>query len=265
VLVIDDDPNARALLSRFLIREGFAVRTAADGPTGMKLARSARPRAILLDVMMPHMDGWAVLAALRADPETADIPVIMVTIVDEKNLGYSLGAADYLTKPVEWERLKRTLDRYRCAHPPCPVLVVEDDASTRELLRDMLAREGWQVIEAANGRVALDRVAENRPQLILLDLMMPEMNGFAFLQELRQHPEWQSIPVVIVTAKDVTAADRERLRGQVKQIVQKDRTSTAELIWEVRKVVGAASPARPAADPAALRQPEGADAEDSAG
>jgi CheY-like chemotaxis protein len=239
VLVIDDEPPMRDLLSRFLKREGFVVRTAADGETGLKLAKQIRPRAILLDVMMPRMDGWAVLAALKADPELAGIPVIMVTVIGERSLGYSLGAVDYLTKPVEWERLKRMLDRHRCPDPPCPVLLVEDDAATRELLRDRLSRDGWHVVEAENGRVALDRVAENRPALILLDLMMPEMNGIAFVQELRKHPEWRSIPVVVVTAKDITAAEREHLLGQVRQIIQKDKTSLEELIWEVRKTVGA--------------------------
>jgi PAS domain S-box-containing protein len=247
VLVIDDDASTRELLTRFLRRDGFVVHCAGDGAAGLDMARRLRPSAIILDVMMPRMDGWAVLSALKADPDLADVPVIMVSILDERGLGYSLGAADYLTKPLDWPRLKRVLDRFRCADPPCPVLVVEDDAGARGLLRDMLEREGWSVAEAENGRVALDRIAENRPELILLDLMMPEMNGFALVQALRERPEWRGIPIVVVTARDVTAEDRERLRGQVRQIVRKDQASPEALIGEVRKAIG--GPARGNAAP----------------
>ena len=154
--------------------------------------------------MMPGMDGWAVLAALKADAATADIPVIMVTIVDDRNLGYALGAADYLTKPIDRERLIAVLARYR---PERPILVVDDDPALRELLRRTLEREGYAVVEAADGRSALARIEERVPGLILLDLMMPHMNGFELLTELRARPEWRGIPVVVVTAKDLTPED----------------------------------------------------------
>src|SRR5262249_46389899 len=153
------------LIQRFLQREGLLLATATSGQEGLRLARELRPAVITLDVMMPGMDGWAVLTALKADPTVADIPVIMLTIVDDKNLGYALGAADYLTKPVDWDRLAAILQKYRCTQPPCTVLVVEDDPDTRDMLRRLLTRGGWAVTEATNGRVALERVAESQPEL----------------------------------------------------------------------------------------------------
>jgi PAS domain S-box-containing protein len=239
VLVIDDDPTVHDLMQRFLRREGLRMATAASGEEGLRLARELRPAAITLDVMMPGMDGWAMLTALKADPLLADIPVIMLTIVDDKNMGYALGAADYLTKPVDWDRLVAILKKYRCAHPPCTVLVVEDDADTRNILRRMLTKEGWAVTEATNGRVALEQVAESQPELILLDLMMPEMDGFAFLEALRQQDAWRSIPVVVVTAKDLTQEDRQRLNGYVEQILQKGAYSHEELLHEIHHLVAA--------------------------
>jgi PAS domain S-box-containing protein len=239
VLVIDDDPTVHDLMQRFLRKEGLRMAAAASGEEGLRLARELRPAAITLDVMMPSMDGWAMLTALKADPLLADIPVIMLTIVDDKNMGYALGAADYLTKPVDWGRLAVILQKYRCAHPPCTMLIVEDDADTRDMLRRMLTREGWAVIEATNGRVALERMAESQPELILLDLMMPEMDGFAFLEALRQQDAWRSIPVVVVTAKDLTPEDRQRLNGYVEQILQKGAYSREELLHEIYNLVAA--------------------------
>jgi CheY-like chemotaxis protein len=169
----------------------------------------------------------------------AEIPVIMLTIVDDKTLGYALGAADYLTKPVDRDRLAAMLQKYRCAQPPCRVLVVEDEADMRQLLHRMLEQAGWAVTEAANGREALARLAEDRPQLILLDLLMPEMDGFTFVEVLRQQDAWQSIPVVVVTAKDLTPDDRQRLNGYVEQILQKGAYSQEALLHEVRRLVTA--------------------------
>jgi signal transduction histidine kinase/CheY-like chemotaxis protein len=237
VLVIDDDPTVHDLMQRFLSREGFRMQGALDGEEGLRLARALRPAVITLDVLMPGMDGWAVLAALKADPELAGIPVIMLTIMDDKQLGYALGASEYLIKPIARERLVVMLQQYRCPHPPCRVLLVEDEADIRAMLCRMLEKEGWAVIEAANGREALARMAEQRPELILLDLMMPEMDGFAFIEALRQHAAWRSIPVVVVTAKDLTPEDRRRLNGYVEQTLQKGAYSREELLREVRDLV----------------------------
>lgn len=239
VLVIDDDPTVRDLMHRFLSKEGLQMIAATSGEEGIRLARELHPAVITLDVLMPGMDGWAVLTALKADPVLSNIPVIMLTITDEKQMGYALGAADYLTKPIEWERLAAVLQRYECPRPPCPVLIVEDDASLRELLRRRLQKEQWTVIEAENGRSGLERMAQRQPELILLDLMMPEMDGFQFLEEVRKHEAWRSIPVIVITAKTLTAEDRQRLNGSVEKILQKGAYSREELIREVRGLVAA--------------------------
>jgi CheY-like chemotaxis protein len=241
VLVIDDDPAVRDLLQRFLSKEGFHVVSASSGEEGLRLARELRPDAITLDVMMPGMDGWAVLSALEADPEVCDIPVIMLTIVDDKNLGYTLGAAEYLTKPIDRERLVSLLEKYRGDHSPCSILVVEDDPSSRRTLRQMLAKEGFEVVEAENGRVAMERVARSRPSVILLDLMMPQMDGFEFVADLRSREEWRTIPIVVVTAKDITQEDRLRLNGYVTKIIRKGEHSRDALLREIRDLVRARS------------------------
>jgi CheY-like chemotaxis protein len=188
-------------------------------------------------VMMPDMDGWAVLSDLKADPELADIPVVMLTIVDNKNLGYALGAADYLTKPIQRDRLLAVLEKYCPPSQPATVLVVEDDIETQEIIRRLLENAGIQVMAAENGRVALERLAEGQPGLILLDLMMPEMDGFQFVDHVRQHEAWRTIPIVVVTAKDLTAADRHRLNGYVTEIISKDTRDQEELLAEVSKMV----------------------------
>jgi CheY-like chemotaxis protein len=187
--------------------------------------------------MMPGMDGWAVLGELKADPELADIPVVMLTIVDDKNLGYALGAADYLTKPIQRDRLLAVLAKYCSPPEPATVMVVEDDAETRQVIQRLLEKTGIQVVLAENGRVALERLAEGQPGLILLDLMMPEMDGFQFVDYVRQHEAWRAIPIVVVTAKDLTAADRLRLNGYVADIIQKDARGQEELLAEVSKMV----------------------------
>jgi PAS domain S-box-containing protein len=243
VLVIDDDPTARELMKRFLAREGFRPVLADSGEAGLRLARELQPHVITLDVMMPKMDGWAVLQHLKADPELCETPVIMVSIVDDKNLGYTLGAADYLTKPVDRDHLGRVLGRYRCESPPCPVLLIEDDDTTRGMMRTMLEREGWKVTEAANGRDGLERVAEARPNVILLDLMMPEMDGFEFLSNLRKRQEWTKIPVVVITAKELTPEDRTMLNGSVEKVLLKGEFSRQDLLNRVREFVSACVPA----------------------
>jgi PAS domain S-box-containing protein len=246
VLVIDDDPTARDLMATFLRKEGYRMVAAASGEEGVRLARALRPDAITLDVIMPGMDGWAVLGALKADPDLAEIPVAMVTIVDDRQAGYTLGATDYLSKPVDWGRLSAVLAKHRGDRAPGRILLVEDDVPTRELVRRMLERAGWTVDEAEHGRVALERLEAAVPALILLDLMMPEMDGFEFLQALREREAWQAIPVVVLTAKDLTAEDRRRLNGLVARIVQKGASSRDALLHQVRDLVAAHVGLRPA-------------------
>ncbi|OQX17139.1 MAG: hypothetical protein BWK80_39585 [Desulfobacteraceae bacterium IS3] len=237
ILVIDDDPFVRDMMKRFLAKEGFRVETVAGGEEGLKMAKKLHPDAITLDVMMSGMDGWSVLTAMKADPELADIPVIMLTIIDNKTMGYALGASDYMTKPVDRNRLVTILRKYSGDLPNCRVLIAEDDAQTREMLRRMLEKEGCEVCEAENGRVALERMNEGCPKLILLDLMMPEMDGFEFVSQLRQREEWRSVPVVVITAKDISREDRERLNGYVEKYLQKGAYSSEALLKEVRNLI----------------------------
>jgi len=237
VLVIDDDPTIQELVRRHLAKEGFRVRAASDGEAGLQLARELHPVAITLDVMMPGMDGWTVLQKLKAEPELANIPVIMLTIVADKSMGYALGASDYITKPVERSRLISVLRKYRPNQSLCRVLLVEDEPTTREMVRRTLEKENWVVTEAENGQIALERVAEQLPDLILLDLMMPEMDGFKFVSELRRNSAWRSIPIVVVTAMDLTQEDRMRLESDVNYILQKGAHSRDELLREVIDLV----------------------------
>jgi signal transduction histidine kinase/DNA-binding response OmpR family regulator/putative methionine-R-sulfoxide reductase with GAF domain len=240
VLVIDDDSSVRSLLDRFLTREGFRVVLASDGAEGLRQARALLPAAITLDVMMPGIDGWSVLSALKADPTVADIPVIMLTIVDERNLGYTLGASDYLMKPIDRDRLLRVLRRYQTHAGVFRVLVVDDDAGLRTIMRSALERAGWSVTEAENGRVALDATTRERPDLILLDLGMPVMDGFEFVAELRRNPEWRGLPVVVMTSRDVSDDDRRRLNGGVERVLQKASLSREELLRVLREILKAA-------------------------
>jgi signal transduction histidine kinase/DNA-binding response OmpR family regulator len=231
VLIIDDDPTVREVMGRFLERQGFDVVTAADGIEGLARAREHHPAAITLDIMMPELDGWTVLAALKGDPSLADIPVVLVTIVDERQRGYALGVVEYMVKPIDRERLAAVL-RMLC-HQPGHVLLVEDDADTRALMREALAGAGWTVTEAENGRRALDRLAQRVPSAIVLDLAMPEMDGFEFLDELRKDAKWRAVPVLVVTARDLTAADRQRLNGGVEHVIQKGGRAGEDLLREV--------------------------------
>ena len=235
VLVIDDDASARDLVTRFLEKQGLEVIGAADGAAGLKAARARRPNVITLDVVMPGLDGWAVLTALKADPVTAEIPVVMLSMVDEKNLAFSLGASEYLTKPIDRDRLTRVLRKYERAGAPRRVLVVEDDSLTRSALRRAMESEGWEVIEAEHGRMALERSADRVPDLVLLDLMMPEMNGFEFLEAVRAQESWRAVPVVVITAKELTDEDRRRLNGGVERVVAKGGRGLEALAAAVRE------------------------------
>jgi len=243
ILVIDDDATVRDLMGRYLAREGFSVATAASGHEGLQMAKQLHPDAITLDVLLPNINGWQILSALKADPDLADIPVIVMSIIDDKNRGFRLGATDYLTKPIDYKRLARLLEQYRPSSTENAsgaigqVLIAEDDGATREMFRRMLEKEGWSVIQAENGRQALEQITVQPPNLILLDLMMPEMDGFQFIAALRQHPEWRSLPIIVVTAMDLTAGDRLRLNGYVEQILQKGSYDRDDLLREVRDLV----------------------------
>ena len=240
ILVIDDDPEACEIIERYLTKDGYSVATATSGEQGLRLAHEIQPAAITLDVMMPEMDGWSVLRALKADPLLRTIPVIMLSMIDDRTRGYSLGAVDYLTKPVDREQLNKTLSRYYCAEEDiCPVLLVEDDTGTREVMARTLEKAGWTVSEAGNGQEALDIMSGLQPRLILLDLMMPVMDGFDFLTAMRARPEWLHIPVIVITAKDLTGDDRDRLAGRVEEVLEKNAYTLEQLLERVSKAVTA--------------------------
>jgi adenylate cyclase len=239
VLVIDDDATVRDLMRRVLSREGFDVVTAADGEEGLALAREVRPSVITLDVMMHEMDGWSVLQAIRADPGLADIPVVMLSIADEKQRGFALGASAYLTKPVDRGQLVAALEPFKATGVNQRALVIDDDEPTREMIRRLLIGEGWMARTARNGHDALARLMEeDAPQLILLDLLMPEMDGFEFLSRLREKPEWGAIRVVVVTAADLTEEQRHRLQDGVAHILEKAAYGQDELLVEIRRTIG---------------------------
>ena len=239
VLVVDDDPAARDLLRRYLHRGGYRVETAANGEDALRLARELSPDAITLDVLMPQMDGWAVLTALKEDPALEKIPVSMLSIVDERRIGFSLGASEFLTKPIDRGKLLEVLSRL-CSDVTEPrILVVEDDGPTRELIRRTLEGRDWAVIEAENGVMGLERMSEAAPDLVLLDLMMPEMDGFEFLSRMRANESWRQIPVVVVTAKTLTVEDRARLNdGYVDKLIEKGDDNLGALLSTLDEIIG---------------------------
>jgi signal transduction histidine kinase/CheY-like chemotaxis protein len=234
ILVIDDDENIRDLMQRMLTREGYRVVTAAGGTEGIELARQVRPSVITLDVLMPDQDGWSVLSQLKSDPELVDIPVVMQTILDESRKGFMLGASEFLTKPIDRARIIdviRRLDHQADRN----ALVVEDDDDTRARIVGWLQAEGWQVNTARNGLEGVEAYKQHAPGLIILDLMMPEMDGFEFLEQVRQHPQAVESSVIVVTAKDLTSSDLKRLNGGVQRIIQKGNHSSEGILREIRR------------------------------
>jgi signal transduction histidine kinase/CheY-like chemotaxis protein len=239
ILVIDDDPGACEIIERNLLKDGFSVVTASSGEQGLRLAHELQPAAITLDVLMPSMDGWSVLRALKADPVLHKIPVIMLSMIDDRTRGYSLGAVDYLTKPVDREQLHKALSRYYVAGNNSTVLLVDDNIQNREVMALTLKKAGWQVAEAGNGQEALESLEASEPGLILLDLMMPVMDGFGFLAAMRARSEWQHIPVIVITAKDLTGEERRQLNGMVEEVLEKNACTREDLLERVHKAVAA--------------------------
>ncbi|WP_119304352.1 PAS-domain containing protein [Dongia deserti] len=237
VLVVDDDPVCLDLLSMTLGREGYRVIHARTGEEALKQARAHHPQAITLDVLMPRMDGWSTLVALKADPILREIPVIMLTVLKDRGLAFSLGASDFMTKPVDRFALTSMLRQYRTNSDDL-VLIVEDDSGTRHATRRLLEKLGLRVAEASNGREGLRWLDGHRaPALILLDLMMPVMDGFEFLEELQRRPNLGTVPVVVLTAKQLSQEEITVLTGRTKRIMAKQGTSNDELVAAIRKCV----------------------------
>ncbi len=237
ILLIDDEPFNEQLLRRYFEKEGWELAFADNGQQGIELAKRLRPKAICLDILMPGMDGWSVLSQLKNDPDVADIPVVIMSLTRDKQLGFTLGASEFLTKPVERQRLVQVMEKYVGRREDRTVLVIEDDATTSELTTKLLSKEGYSVEQARNGRFALEAMEKAKPALILLDLMMPEMDGFQFIAELRRRDEWRDVPIVVVTAKSITSADRQKLNGYVRNIVQKGAIDYKTLLADIRKLL----------------------------
>ncbi|MEO8809007.1 MAG: response regulator [Rhodanobacter sp.] len=236
ILIVDDDTDGSQLMCRMLASEGFHPVPAANGEEGLRLARELRPDLILLDVLMPSADGWAVLSQLKTDPELANIPVVMISVTREKTLGFAVGAADYLVKPVGRETLLLAVEKYLGLSSEHPILVVDDDQTTRSMLRRVLERQGWKVVEASNGVEGLARVDEVKPSLVLLDLMMPQMDGFAFLAALNDRRLLDvALPVVVLTAKELTRDEQEILSRFADKAIQKGDYSGNQLEQEIRR------------------------------
>jgi len=231
ILVVDDDQTVREVIGRYLEREGFAIAEATGGYEALRLARELRPAAISLDIAMPDLDGWSVLGAIKGDSRLSEIPVVLVTMLDERNRGFALGASEYLVKPIDRDKLVRVL-RQLSTPPGSSILVVDDDQAARRSLRIALEQAGWEVGEAEDGQAALDRLHEVRPSVVLLDLIMPETDGFEVLEAMRHHDEWRNIPVIVITARDITAEDRTRLNGRVASVIQK--AGPGDMLHKVR-------------------------------
>lgn len=242
VLIIDDDVAIHDLLRRQLEREGFQVVSAFSGEEGILRAKELHPNVIALDILMPMMDGWTVLNTLKEDEETQNIPIVILSMIDDKATGLALGAADYLRKPVERTHLIKVLKRHMASNTGSHLLIVEDDPDTRDLFLRTAQREGWQPSIANNGVIGLEKLAEQIPDLILLDLMMPEMDGFTFLSEMKQNPLWQDIPVIVVTAKTLTEEDRKTLGESTQRVVQKGEYTPTRLIAEIRRILDTQAP-----------------------
>jgi signal transduction histidine kinase/CheY-like chemotaxis protein len=225
LLLVEDDASAVRLLREYVKTAGYSLRVAHDGETALEMARAQRPDAVLLDVLLPGVDGWEVLRRLKADSDLGDIPVVIVTIVDEQEVGLALGAFDYLLKPVHRDRLLACLERVAGTDSALPsgavVLAVDDEAAGTELVRAALAPAGYRVVTASGGREAIDRLGREQFDVVICDLVMPDMDGFAVIKAMRDNPRTADIPIIVCTAHDISEADRQRLTGQILGIVHK--------------------------------------------
>ena len=242
VLVIDDDPEVQDLMRRILEKEGYRVEIAGNGQEALTLAETVTPCLITLDIMMPGVDGWTVLAALKNNPKVRDVPVVVITLVDNKPMALALGAADYVAKPFDREKILHLLRKHAPTSTP-HILVIEDEISNYETLVRALEKDGFKVSYAPNGRVALEMVQESKPSLILLDLMMPEMNGFDFITELRRRETGLKTPVVVLSGRELTTPERNLLNQTVQKTLLKGAISTHDLIVEVRRYLPVSTPA----------------------
>ncbi|MFK7990085.1 MAG: response regulator [Sandaracinaceae bacterium] len=234
ILLIDDDPMIQQLVRSRLQGDGMRVSVASDGAAGLRALRERRPDVVILDIRMPKLDGWTVLSTMKSDPDLAGLPVIIHSVEEERGRGFSLGAFEYLVKPVEPARLVKVVES--AVSPEAgDVLVVDDDKQTRELVRRGLTRAGFNVSEASDGEAALLRVRVSTPALMVLDLVMPGMDGFELLSRLRT--AGHDFPVVVLTGKDLEDGERARLREGLARVIQKHGTSVDEVVEEAKRFV----------------------------
>jgi signal transduction histidine kinase/CheY-like chemotaxis protein/HAMP domain-containing protein len=238
VLVIDDDPVAREMIG-VQLAHGYQVFKLSDSRLALEKAREHRPDVIILDIMMPHQDGWEVLKLLKADPETKDIPVVVCSILREQNMALTLQADEYLAKPVDREELRRAVEQF--APPGGKVLAVDDDPDALEIVRRMLGGMAYRVTTAPDGRMGLAAVQDQSPDVVVLDLMMPGLSGFEVLAALRADPRTANIPVVIVTAKDLTIEEQLQLQAEAATLLQKGQFNADEFAQTIRRAVARGS------------------------
>ncbi len=262
VLSIDDDPDTVIFLKEFLATSGYSVIGAFEANDGIRLAKELRPFAVLLDIMMPGKDGWETIRELKSDPATADLPIVVLSMIENKNLAFSLGVTDYLVKPVDRQSILQVLDRVSVT-PVHDILIVDDEESAREILTEVLTNEGYVVRAASSGKEAVAMVGERPPDLVLLDLMMPEMDGFEVLSVLRADAKFREIPVVVVTAKTLTREDRERLQSGIVAVIEKGRMRREDILAgllrvfeRLQKMRARSAPPVSPATPAPNGQPE---------
>jgi PAS domain S-box-containing protein len=238
VLVIDDDLIVRELFKNYLKLMGYAVAVVAGGKEGLRLIRQLRPDAIVLDVKMPGMDGWKVLATLKNEPLLADIPVIMMSVEEQQQKGLALGATDYLVKPVNCEQLEKVLQKYRVGdESQKSVLIIDHETVSRETVATAFKNENWCVLKAENGQIALERLKRKKPTLILLELIVPVMDGFEFLTQLRANEKWQTITVIVLTSCHLTSEKQAQLQGNVTAILPKGTHSSEELLASIQQLI----------------------------
>jgi PAS domain S-box-containing protein len=239
VLVVDDDPAVHDVLAATLGKEGYEIVHAKDGMEALNIMRTSTPDIVTLDVMMPKLDGWSVLGIMKSEPQLANIPVIMLTIVDHRSLGFSLGAAEYMTKPIDRSRLIALIQKFAASKRDGTVLVIDDDADVRGMVKSTIESVGMQTAEVANGRAALDWLAANpKPALVLLDLMMPKMDGFEFLEHVRENRDYVDLPVVVLTAKDLTNTERSFLAERTLLVLSKSAQPITKLGFALAAIAG---------------------------
>jgi CheY-like chemotaxis protein len=237
VLVVDRDEAVNAMLQDLLTREGYLVSCARNSEDAVARAREISPHVVILDILMPGAEGGNILFQLKAHPILANVPFVLLTMNPGATTGLALGAEDYVTKPIDGSRLLALLAKHNAARGETSIMVVEDDAPTRNMIVRVLEREGWPALQAENGRVALDLLERHTPSVVLLDLLMPELDGFSVLRAMRAHAVWRDIPVVVLTSLDLTAEVRGFLEQQAERVLQKGSYSRDELLREVRDSV----------------------------